>query len=79
MIWDISKAAAAARESSGLTEDEFYAKIKSETAFDSVQTGYNEAIASLDTMMIDDDKPLEITQGNKNVIELPANAVKVNS
>jgi hypothetical protein len=76
MIWDISKAAAAARESSGLTEDEFYAKIKSETAFDSVQNGYNEAIASLDTMLVED-KPLEITEGNKNVIELTGNTVKV--
>ncbi len=55
MIWDAGNAAAAARESSGLSEDEFYAKLRAETAFDSIQNGYNEALASLDTSMLESD------------------------
>lgn len=54
MIWDAACAAAAARETSGLTEDEFFAKLKTETAFDAIQTSYNEALASLDTAMLDE-------------------------
>lgn len=56
MIWDAGLAAAAARESSGLSEEEFYAKLRSETAFDAIQNSYNEALASLDTMLLEDDK-----------------------
>lgn len=55
MIWDAGQAAAAAHESSGLSEDEFYARLRAETAFDAIQTSYNEALASLDTSMLDSD------------------------
>lgn len=48
-IWDAAQAAAAAQESSGLSEDDFFAKIKTETALDSIQTSFNTALASLDT------------------------------
>ncbi len=54
MIWEAAQAAAAARETSGLTEDEFFAKLRTETAFDAIQGQYNEAIASLDTAMLDE-------------------------
>ncbi|MDQ5978611.1 MAG: hypothetical protein QG602_1585 [Verrucomicrobiota bacterium] len=53
MIWEAAQAAAAARETSGLTEDEFYAKLRAETAFDAIQQSYNDALASLDTAMLD--------------------------
>jgi len=53
MIWDAAQAAAAARETSGLTEDEFFAKLRAETAFDSIQKSYNDALASLDTALLD--------------------------
>lgn len=54
MIWEAACAAAAARETSGLTEDEFMAKLRTETAFDSIQQNYNEALASLDTAMLEE-------------------------
>lgn len=54
MIWEAAQAAAAARETSGLTEDEFFARLRTETAFDSIQNKYNEALASLDTAMLDE-------------------------
>lgn len=53
MIWEAAQAAAAARETSGLTEDEFFAKLRTETAFDSINQSYNDALASLDTAMLD--------------------------
>lgn len=54
MIWEAGLAAAAAHESSGLSEDEFYQKLRAETAFDSIQNSYNEALASLDTSLMDE-------------------------
>lgn len=54
MIWEAGLAAAAARESSGLSEEEFYQKLRAETAFDSIQNSYNEALASLDTSLLDE-------------------------
>ncbi len=54
MIWEAGNAAAAARESSGLTDEDFYARLRAETAFDSIQQNYNEALASLDTSMLEE-------------------------
>lgn len=54
MIWDAAQAAASARESAGLSEEDFYAKLRSETAFDAIQSSYNEALASLDTLLTDE-------------------------
>lgn len=53
MIWDAAQAAAAARETSGLTEDEFFAKLRTETAFESIKKSYNDALASLDTALLE--------------------------
>jgi len=61
MIWDAAQAAAAARESSGLSEDDFYAKLRAETAFDSIQNSYNEALASLDSSMLESPAERNIT------------------
>lgn len=72
MIWEAGLAAAAARESSGLSEDEFYAKLRSETAFDSIQTSYNEALASLDTSMLDSDTEQRVI--NVTPAALPASS-----
>lgn len=48
-IWDASLTAMAAKETSGMSEDEFFAKLKTDTAIDTIQANYNLAIASLDT------------------------------
>lgn len=53
MIWEAAQAAAAARETSGLTEDEFYAKLRAETAFEAIKKSYNDALASLDTALLE--------------------------
>ncbi len=55
MIWDAAQAAAAAQESSGLTEADFMAKLKTETSLDSIMTTFNETLASLDTDLMQSD------------------------
>lgn len=72
MIWDAGNAAAAARESSGLTDADFYARLKSETAFDSIEQNYNTALADLDTSMLD--TPVVATVVNAPQAALPAPA-----
>lgn len=56
-IWEAAQAAAAAQESSGLSEDDFFAKLKTDTALDSIQTSFNTALASLDTELAASDNP----------------------
>jgi len=46
-------AAAAAKESSGYTEADFFIQLKTDTAFDSIDANYNAALASLDTALLD--------------------------
>lgn len=72
MIWDAGQAAAAARETSGLSEDEFYAKLRAETAFDSIQNSYNEALASLDTSLMEGDADRRVIDVTPAQAALPA-------
>lgn len=72
MIWEAGLAAAAARESSGLSEDEFYSRLRAETAFDSIQNGYNEALASLDTSMLEADAEKMVVNVTPAPAALPA-------
>ncbi len=55
MIWDAAMAAAAAQETSGLTEEDFMAKLKTETSLDTIRTTFNETLASLDTDLMQSD------------------------
>jgi hypothetical protein len=55
MIWEAAQAAAAAQESSGLTEEDFMAKLKTETSLDAIRISFNETLASLDTDLMQSD------------------------
>lgn len=55
MIWDAAQAAAAAQESSGLTEADLMAKLKTETSLDTIRNTFNETLASLDTDLMQSD------------------------
>lgn len=55
MVWDAAMAAAAANETSGLTEEDLMAKLKTETSLDSIRTTFNETLASLDTDLLQSD------------------------
>ncbi len=62
MVWDAAMAAAAAQESSGLTEEDFLAKLKTETSLDTIRTTFNETLASLDTDLMQSDAERASTQ-----------------
>jgi septal ring factor EnvC (AmiA/AmiB activator) len=69
MIWEAAQAAAAARETSGLTEDEFFAKLRTETAFDAIQDSYNQALASLDSDLLE--QPAALPSPQARAVEIP--------
>ena len=71
MIWEAAQAAAAARETSGRTEDEFYAKLRTETAFEAIKKSYNDALASLDTALLEETSSISIA--------IPARTTKTRS
>ncbi len=50
-IWQATQSANAARDASGLTEDEVISKIRKDEAVDAVRTSYNAALASLEESM----------------------------
>jgi hypothetical protein len=54
-IWDMVQAAAVLNKSAGLSQDEFYAKLKTDTALDSITDGMNTTFAQLNTSLIDGD------------------------
>ena len=54
-MWDMAQAANAARAGSGLDEESFNAKLKTETALDSIQDGMNRAFSQLDTLILESD------------------------
>ena len=80
-IWQVSRAAADATKAAGMNEDEFFAKIQRETAFDAVQESLNVSFAELETaLMEENDKPKSLPSSvNSNVIEINVKPlVKVN-
>ena len=54
-IWAMTVAAAALNKSAGLSQEEFYAKLKTDTAMDSITEGMNTTFAQLNTSLIDGD------------------------
>lgn len=71
MIWDAAQAAAAAQESSGLTEADFMAKLKTETALDSIRSTFNDTIASLDTDLMQNDAEKMLTAPTQAALPAP--------
>lgn len=55
MVWEAAQAAAAAQESSGLTEDDLMAKLKTDTSLDTIRDAFNTTLASLDTDLMQSD------------------------
>jgi len=64
-IWEMGLAAVAMNKASGDMEGDFMAKIKVETALDSVTSSMNMAFAELETSLLDEEKtPKQIAQNN---------------
>lgn len=50
--WDMALAASDLKQDAGDIEAEFFAKLKVECSFDTIETGMNQAFASLDTLLM---------------------------
>ncbi len=70
-LWDVSLAAAKARGLSGLSDDEWMSKLKTETSFDAIRTKLNTELSALSTenMQAEADRILKGRQA-KNVTPL---------
>lgn len=55
-IWEMGQAAAKMNEAAGMSEDDWLAKIQTETALNSIQKNLNEAFAELEIAVLDEDK-----------------------
>lgn len=85
-IWALAQAANAAKIGSGLGEDEFYAKLKVTTAYDSIQNNMNLALSDLDTMLLEADadnsmknvtpQQQSLPAANSNVIDIGVTKTK---
>lgn len=60
-LWEVSLAAAKARQQSGLTEDEWLSKLKTQTSIDAIRTQLNTQLSALSTerMQADADRVLK--------------------
>ncbi len=72
-LWEVSLAAAAARQQSGLSEDEWMAKLKTQTSIDAIRTKLNEQLSSLSTERMQADAQ-RILKGRMTVNVTPTQA-----
>lgn len=71
-IWDMVQAAAVLNKSAGLSQEEFYAKLKTDTAMDSITAGMNTTFAQLNTSLIEGDTTVAEISVTHAAAELPA-------
>src|SRR5262249_14428006 len=65
-IWEMGQVAANTAEGSGMSEEDFYAKIKTRTSLDAIQDSMNAAFAQLDVSLLDqqDDEVKQLASPN---------------
>ena len=75
-LWDVSLAAAKARQQSGLTETEWLSKLKTQTSIDAIRTNLNTQLAALNTenMQAEADR---ILKGRSATKALPASSPSI--
>jgi hypothetical protein len=71
-IWKMGLAAQAMTRAAGMTEDDFMQRIKTETAYDSVQESLNRAMAELDASLLEE-APLAIENQPSQGMVIPIN------
>lgn len=71
-IWSMVQAAAVLNKSAGLSQEEFYAKLKTETAMDSITDGMNTTFAQLNTSLIEGDTAVTEINVTPAAVALPA-------
>lgn len=81
-IWDMGQAAAALNKSAGMNMDDFYAKLQTETALDSIQKTMDSAFTDLEMSLLDEDKPTKslVNEELKSIDSpLKRDTIKVNA
>lgn len=71
-IWRMGLAAQAMTQAAGMTEDDFMQRIKTETAYDSVQTSLNRAMAELEASLLEE-APMALTHQPSDGLVIPIN------
>ena len=73
ILWDVGQAAAAAGESAGMSDDDFYAKIKVKSSLNAIQDKLNLSFAQLDVALLTEKEPtLAALPGKPTTLDLPA-------
>ncbi len=57
ILWDVGQAAAAAGESAGMSDEDFYAKIKVKSSLNAIQDKLNMSFAQLDVALLTEKEP----------------------
>jgi len=71
-IWEMGLEAAKMNAAAGMKDDDFMAKIRVETALDSVTTSMNTAMAELETSLIEEDDEKQMLDQKRDVIDAVA-------
>ncbi len=69
--WEAGLAAVAAGESSGYTEDDFFRELRTDTAFDAINTTFNSAVGAIDV-------DVDIDEAGRIVQALPSTPPAIN-
>lgn len=77
-LWSLAQSANAAKMGSGLGEDEFNAKLKTDTALETVQLGMNEAFSQLDGLIAESDAQ-ETETTKATIVQTPQAALPAGS
>jgi len=72
ILWDVGQAAAAAGESAGMTDEDFYAKIKVKASLSAIQDKLNLSFASLDVALLTEKEPQLALPDKAITLDLPA-------
>jgi len=73
ILWDVGQAAAAAGESAGMSDEDFYAKIKVKSSLNAIQDKLNLSFAQLDVALLSEKEPNLALPGKNVTLELPSN------
>jgi hypothetical protein len=72
ILWDVGQAAAAAGEDAGMSDEDFYAKIKVKSSLNAIQDKLNLSFAQLDVALLTEKEPSLALPGNAATLDLPA-------
>jgi hypothetical protein len=72
ILWDVGQAAAAAGESAGMSDEDFYAKIKVKSSLNAIQDKLNMSFAQLDVALLTEKEPTLALPDKTITLDLPS-------